>query len=729
MTRKDSHALLDRSAGLRFPIGLLLFLLMLTFALGSADRVVAGNPRAQVEPAAPTACPPPNTLTFGETIQCSIDAAGEVDSFTFSGATGDRIRVAVAETSGSFTAFMEVRRPNGTKVCETIVGKLTCLLDATGTHTLLVYAFNGSGTGNYGLYSQRLNNPVGCTAIAFGALPTLGSISMAAEHDCFTFSLTAGSRVRTNGVETGGTLSVFQEIVRPNGTTLCETIVGKLTCRADTAGTHTLLLYDFNGPNTGAYSVYAQRLNNPIGCAPIAFGALPATGSIGVAAEHDCFTFNLTAGDRVRTNLIETGGTLGVFQEIVRPDGTTLCETIVGKLTCVANVTGTHTLLLYDFNGTRTGNYSAYVQRLNNPVGCTPVAYGAAADGAIGVAAETDCYTFSGAQNKSVRITVVTTSGTLGAYKEVTKPNGDTLCGNIVSQLDCSLNTSGSHTILVDDFNGTRTGQYRLTLTCLTPPCGGTPPAPSFFASAAGSGTVGGVAFAPADILAYNGAANTWQMHYDGSDVAATRNVGAFAFEGGNLLLVFSASQPIAGQGTFTPWDVARFTPTSVGPNTAGAFGWQFDGSDVGLTLAGEKIDALGRASNGRLLISTVGVAKVPGPGGAVITAQDEDVLAFTPTSAGQNTAGTWALYFDGTPIPGLGVEDINGFWENPATGDRYITILGAFNLAGVAGDGKDIVKLTPNAGAPGGYAPSLAWDGSILGFPSTLDAVEMGQP
>ncbi len=58
-------------------------------------------------------------------------------------------------------------------------------------------------------------------------------------------------------------------------------------------------------------------------------------------------------------------------------------------------------------------------------------------------------------------------------------------------------------------------------------------------------------------------------------------------------------------------WDIARFVPSSTGNNTTGYFQMYFDGSDVGLTKAGEKIDALAIQPNGTLLISTYGTTSV----------------------------------------------------------------------------------------------------------------------
>ncbi len=241
----------------------------------------------------------------------------------------------------------------------------------------------------------------------------------------------------------------------------------------------------------------------------------------------------------------------------------------------------------------------------------------------------------------------------------------------------------------------------------------------SFYLSATKNGTVGGVAFAPGDIIKFTPAGG-WSMHFDASDVGLTKNVSAFEIEGnGNILLALSAPQNVAGVGAVAAQDVLRFTPTSTGNNTAGSFTKAFDGSDNLLSTAGEKIDALGLTSNGRLALSTSGAAAVKRPDNSVLKAQDEDVLGFNLGN------GQWSEVFDGTVVPGLKAEDVNALWIDPTTGDLYISIVGAFNLGGIAGNGRDIVKLTPS-GAPGGYTPSLVYDGSAAGFPTDIDGLEM---
>ncbi len=240
----------------------------------------------------------------------------------------------------------------------------------------------------------------------------------------------------------------------------------------------------------------------------------------------------------------------------------------------------------------------------------------------------------------------------------------------------------------------------------------------AFLVSPSGSGTVGGVAFAPSDILKYDPATG-WSMYFDGSDLEITKNLSAFeVLDNGDILMAFAARQTLPGLGGMTPHSLARFTPTTTGPNTAGSFTLAFNGSMNYLTTSGEKIDAVADLGNGWTAISTTGGAAVKLPNGATLKGQDEDALA--------NNLWTheWTPYFDGTPIPGLKAEDVNALWVDPANGDLYISILGGFNLSGVSGNGRDIVKLTNNGG--GSYTPSLWWNGAAAGFPVNVDGVEI---
>ena len=158
-------------------------------------------------------------------------------------------------------------------------------------------------------------------------------------------------------------------------------------------------------------------------------------------------------------------------------------------------------------------------------------------------------------------------------------------------------------------------------------------------------GLVGGVAAAKQDIVAVH-TDGTGTIYFDGSDVGLSAfAIDAFArLDDGSLLFSFKGAGNVPGiSGKVDPADVVQFVPTSLGDNTAGTFSLYFDGSDVGLTKNDDNIDALDVQGDGSLLISTTGPTKPT----KAVSADDSDVLRFEPTSLGATTAGTWSIYLD----------------------------------------------------------------------------------
>ncbi|MBN2117385.1 MAG: S8 family serine peptidase [Anaerolineales bacterium] len=230
------------------------------------------------------------------------------------------------------------------------------------------------------------------------------------------------------------------------------------------------------------------------------------------------------------------------------------------------------------------------------------------------------------------------------------------------------------------------------------------------YVSSTTNGTAGGVAFNDEDILAYNTGTGTWSMYFDGSDVGITGDVNAFALmSDGSILLSLDAATTVSGLGTVDDSDIIRFTPTSLGSTTAGAFSLYFDGSSVGLTTTSEDIDAIDFAPDGRLLVSTTGSFSVSGASGG-----DEDLIALNASGSG------WTLYFDGSDV-GLNSsssEDVNGLWVDPASNQLYLSTLGTFSVSGASGDGSDIFICTPGSlGSTTSCTFSAYWDGSANGF------------
>lgn len=242
------------------------------------------------------------------------------------------------------------------------------------------------------------------------------------------------------------------------------------------------------------------------------------------------------------------------------------------------------------------------------------------------------------------------------------------------------------------------------------------------FVSLGSSAKLPGLSARDEDILAYNMQTHTWSKFFDGSDVGVGDNdVNAFYLaDNGDIYVSFNKSQNMHGKVNYHGPDqikdtnIYRFVPDSLGENTAGHFELYFDGSDVGLSSDGEDIDALYIEPSGALIISTLGSYKVPGPGGTTLRGKDEDLLVFTPTSLGENTAGTWSLFLDGS-AQGLNEpsEDISGVWLNSQS-QIFLTAKGNFSVAGAQGDGADIFVCTLGGS---GCTFSLALDGSTIGL------------
>lgn len=249
---------------------------------------------------------------------------------------------------------------------------------------------------------------------------------------------------------------------------------------------------------------------------------------------------------------------------------------------------------------------------------------------------------------------------------------------------------------------------------------------PFIYVSASSSGNVDGLSFKGEDILAFDTASGTWAMHVDGSDVGLSGNdVHAFVLaDDGSIWMSFNEEQHISGLGTVDESDIVKFVPTSLGQNTAGSFEWLLDGSDVGLAADSEDIDALGLAPDGRLVISTRSSVSVPG-----LSAKDEDLIVFNATSLGENTSGSWELYFDGSDVNLTSSdEDLRGSWIDKENNDVYLTTLGDFSVSGLSGDENDIFICDPSSlGNDTSCTFRLFWDGGAHGFAGNVDAFAVG--
>ncbi len=123
-----------------------------------------------------------------------------------------------------------------------------------------------------------------------------------------------------------------------------------------------------------------------------------------------------------------------------------------------------------------------------------------------------------------------------------------------------------------------------------------------------------------------------------------------------------------------------------------------FNGSEVGLSSA--QLDALSVTAANEILLSFTTAEIVPGIG----TVQGSDIVKFIPTQTGEDTAGTFSLFFNGSDV-GLNSSDdenIDAF-DLHSDGRLIISTMGDFSVPGLTGHEEDLIAFTPDT--PGDYS------------------------
>ena len=153
-------------------------------------------------------------------------------------------------------------------------------------------------------------------------------------------------------------------------------------------------------------------------------------------------------------------------------------------------------------------------------------------------------------------------------------------------------------------------------------------------------------------------------MYFDASDMQMTNNGedtdGLAILADGRLVISTSGTTKINGVATQRDEDLFVFTPTSLGDATSGSIETYLDNSDVGLNNSGgEDIDAFYIHPDGRVTFSTVGTFSVNG-----LSGNDEDLVNFTPSSTGSQTAGTFESFLQGADLGLPATSDIGGYCD-----------------------------------------------------------------
>lgn len=434
-------------------------------------------------------------LLFGDLLAGAVTDPTEVDTYTIEGEVDDQLIVRLYRSTNTLQPWFRLYSPDGAFRCEGYAGRFVetgCTLPIAGTYTLLVAdaTLGRAETGDYRLQVQRLNNPIGVTALPYGEQLT-AAIDPAAEMDTYTFNGEVDETIVVRMHRTSNTLQPWFRLYDPKGNFVCQGFAERFVetaCDLKMAGRYTLVTADASSPRelTGSYGLYIQRLEDPGAATSIDSFGLWLTGGINNAAEVDTFTFTGAVDDRLFIRMHRTSNLVQPWIRIFKPDGAFLCEGYGERLferDCVLPQAGRYTALVADATVGRleTGNYSLYIQRLNNPGTAQPLPGRGMVSGTIDAPLKVATYTVSGQVDDQINLRMVRLFNTLQPWIRVYNPGGELLCqgfGALRAEIgSCTLPRTGIYTILLADASTGRieTGGYSLAIDCLRGSCLSTP--------------------------------------------------------------------------------------------------------------------------------------------------------------------------------------------------------------------------------------------------------------
>ena len=310
-------------------------------------------------------------LTCGQVLSNSIVGLGEMDVYTFTASANDGVTIRARKTSGTFSQYIELYGPTGTRVTTSSSGKLDRVLTTAGSYKIIVRDTSYVNTGDYLLYWERINNPCSASPIDCGQVVT-GSIGTTVNPPpwrSYSFSVSANDSVTLRVTKTSETFTPYLELYSPTGS-LVGSAAGRLDKTLTTAGTHTVIVRDQSNINAGSYLFTWLRVSNPCQGTPIECGQV-LQGSVSIVGKIDPYTLTAKGGDGIVLTLTKTLGGFDPSLELYNSSGIRVAYKYSASgsqatITQTLSTGGTYTVLVSDYGNNETGGYILSFQKNNN---------------------------------------------------------------------------------------------------------------------------------------------------------------------------------------------------------------------------------------------------------------------------------------------------------------------------------------------------------------------------
>ncbi len=320
-----------------------------------------------------------------------------------------------------------------------------------------------------------------CRPISYGET-ILDTLVMIGDVHCFKFVADAGDVITIRMSKSYNYIDPFLELYNPNDSLIIqshtaglETTISEL--RLETPGEYLIHASDYLGNEMGTYGLSLMVLNRtaPGQNQPLLYGET-AVDSLTLLADVGCFAFSADSGDVVIVRFSKQIGYIDPHLLLYDPEGTrvagasaTTTQVQLGPVSLMSG--GQHLIIASDYMGDETGRYGVCLQVLNRDVGGLPHTCNTTVTGDISLG-ETISYRFWGSAGTKVVIRMSKQYSYLDPFLELYDPSGQLVSSHYsTSQAQLNsvpLESDGVFTILASDYGGNETGDYGLSLMCLS---------------------------------------------------------------------------------------------------------------------------------------------------------------------------------------------------------------------------------------------------------------------
>jgi hypothetical protein len=191
-------------------------------------------------------------IDYGDTVRGTLESDSE-DHWTFTGSSGDVVRIAMEETDGDLDTYLELYDSTGDEVVrdddsgDGLNSMITYRLVADGVYTIVARGFGHEG-GSYEL-SLSLSTDAGDGGGEISYGETVEGTLLSGDRHYWTFQGTAGDRVTIAMNEIDG-MDTYLELLDSEGQ--------RLTTDDDSGPSLNSLIEDYELPYSGTYTIVAR---------------------------------------------------------------------------------------------------------------------------------------------------------------------------------------------------------------------------------------------------------------------------------------------------------------------------------------------------------------------------------------------------------------------------------------------------------------------------------------